>query len=87
MSESEATIEQPQAEPQNLYPVCPHCAHTPFVPMALPFNSEPQPGMPQIRMLIISCNQERCRKVITVFMLSAASPQIAMPGPRILRPQ
>jgi hypothetical protein len=87
MSESETPNEQPQPEQKNLYPVCPHCGWTPFVPVVLPFNSAPSPAMPQIRMLIISCNQEKCRRVITVFMLPAAPPQIAVPGSRILRPQ
>ncbi len=82
----------PEAPPEEeiMFPVCPYCGTTPFTPVVMPFRSAPTPISGQIKMLVITCAMEKCRKVITIIPLPEDQPRIQMPGaagPRSVRMQ
>ena len=62
---------------QPFYPVCPYCGTDPAIVASAPFQ------MGHLTVLALFCSNRACRKILSLQVVGASEPQIAVPGARV----
>lgn len=60
-----------------MYPVCPYCGTDPAVVASAPFQMGP------FTVLSLFCSNRACRKLLSLQIIGAQEPKIAVPDPRV----